>query len=105
MTDPAKIFALSKLFHERVRLGIMTVLISHAQGVEFQDLRKTLKLTKGNLAGHIAKLEDAGYVEVIKEFVDKVPRTTYRATSLGRRDFAAYLSVLEDIVSHARDNV
>ncbi len=105
MADPNKVFALSKVLHERARLGLMTVLVSQKEGVDFNELLKQLKLTKGNLAVHIAKLEEAGYVEVTKTFVGKIPRTSYRATSLGRRDFAAYLSILEDILTNARNNV
>lgn len=102
MRDPTKVFALSKIFHERVRLGIMTVLVSKPEGIEFRELIKILKLTKGNLSVHVSKLEEAGYVDVQKDFVGKTPRTTYFATSLGERDFSAYLSILEDIIAQAR---
>lgn len=103
MSDPTKIFALSKVFHERVRLGIMTVLISRPDGIEFNELLQILKLTKGNLSIHISKLEEAGYVEVQKSFVGKIPRTTYKATTLGQRDFSAYLVILEEIIRAARN--
>ncbi len=105
MANPSKVFALSKVFHERARLGIMTVLNSRKDEVDFNELLKMLQLTKGNLAVHISKLEKAGFVEVTKTFVGKIPRTSYRATPQGRRDFAAYLSVLEDILVQARDSV
>ena len=58
--DHSKVFALSKLFHERARLGIMTVLVASPDGVEFGELLDILKLTKGNLAVHASKLEEAG---------------------------------------------
>lgn len=104
MGDPSQVFALSKIFHERARLGIMTVLVSRDSEIEFNELRQILKLTKGNLAVHISKLEEAGYVEIQKSFVGKTPRTTYQATSLGRRDFSAYLSLLETLISTARES-
>lgn len=104
MSDPSKVFALSKLFHERVRLGIMTVLVAAPDGMKFNELLDILKLTKGNLAVHAGKLEEAGYVEITKQFEGKVPRTTYKATATGRRDFSAYLSILEDIVTHAKEH-
>ena len=104
MSDPTKIFALSKIFHERVRLGIMTVLASQPEGLEFLELLNVLKLTKGNLSVHASKLEEAGYIEVQKSFVGKTPRTIYKATPLGQRDFSAYLSVLEDVIAQARGN-
>lgn len=100
-SDPSKVFALSKVFHERARLGIMSVLVSR-DDVEFTELLRLLSLTKGNLAVHASKLEEEGYIEVKKSFVGKVPRTTYRATAKGRRDFAAYLALLEDVIAAAR---
>lgn len=105
MSDPAKVFALSKLFHERARLGIMSALVTRDEGIEFNDLLKNLNLTKGNLAVHVRKLEEAGYVEVTKDFVGRVPRTTYRVTPTGKRDFAAYIALLEDIISGAKGGV
>lgn len=102
--SPSKVFALSKLFHERARLGIMTVLIAAPDGVEFSELLKRLKLTKGNLAVHASKLEEAGYIEIEKSFDGKYPRTTYKATPQGRRDFSAYLALLEDIVLQAKEH-
>lgn len=105
MADPTKIFALSKLFHEPARLGIMTLLAARPEGVDFNEVRQTLKLTKGNLAVHVSKLEEAGYVEVIKEFHQKQPRTLYRATQEGREDFSTYLMLLEEIISQARKHI
>ncbi len=102
MDDPTKIFALSKIFHEPARLAIMTLLSARPEGVDFNEMRNTLKMTKGNLVVHISKLEEAGYVEVLKEFLDRQPRTLYRATTLGREDFSIYLRLLEDIISQAR---
>lgn len=103
MADPTKVFALSKIFHERARLGIMTVLVARKEPVEFTELLKTLKLTKGNLSLHLRKLEEEGYITVQKEFVGRVPRTTYLASTTGRRDFAAYLALLEEIIEGAKE--
>ncbi|MCK6512431.1 transcriptional regulator [Myxococcota bacterium] len=102
MDDPTKIFALSKIFHEPARLAIMTLLSARPEGVDFNGMRNTLKMTKGNLVVHVSKLEEAGYVEVLKEFLDRQPRTLYRTTALGREDFSIYLRRLEDIISQAR---
>lgn len=100
--DPTKVFALSKVFHERARLGIMTVLVSREDEVEFTELLGLLGLTKGNLAVHVSKLEEAGYLEVRKGFAGKIPRTAYLATDLGRRDFSDYLAILEEVIAQAR---
>jgi DNA-binding MarR family transcriptional regulator len=101
-SDAAKVFALSTVFHERARLAIMTLLVSRDEGVDFGDVLRELNLTKGNLAVHVARLQEAGYLVVTKGRSGRMPRTTYRATAAGRRDFAAYLALLEDIIAQAR---
>lgn len=105
MENPERILALSKLLHERTRLGIMTVLTSKTDDFEFGELLDILKLTKGNLAMHIGKLEQAGFVEIQKRFVGKIPRTRYKATPLGREEFSAYLEILEDVIKQAQKNI
>lgn len=102
MADPAKAFELSKLLHERARLAIMTTLVTREEGVDFVELLRDLQLTKGNLAVHLRKLEQAGYVDVHKRFVGRMPRTTYMLTPSGRREFAEYLEMLEGIIARAR---
>ena len=104
MTNASKkVFALSKLFHERARLGIMTLLVSRNEEIPFGELIKLLGLTKGNLAVHISKLEEAGYVKINKRFIGKIPQTSYQATTSGQRDFSAYLAILEDIIMQAKE--
>ena len=61
----------------QVRLGVISVLMTR-ESATFPDLRAVLGLTQGNLGAHLRKLEKAGYVEIIKEFVDRKPRTTTR---------------------------
>ena len=102
MDAHAKVFELSRLLHERARLGIMSILAARNDAVEFTELVRLLKLTKGNLSLHLRKLEEAGYLSVKKEFVKRISRTTYRATPKGRRDFAEYLRLLEEIIIGAR---
>lgn len=102
LADPARVLALPKLLHERARLGIMSALVARDR-IDFNELLRDLQLTKGNLAVHLRKLEEAGYLEVHKHFVGRMPRTTYTLTDRGRRDFAAYLEVLEGIVAAARE--
>jgi DNA-binding HxlR family transcriptional regulator len=103
MSDPTKVFALSKVFHERARLGLMTLLVARREGVDFTELLNQLKLTKGNLALHLRKLEEEGYIKVHKGFVRRMPRTTYSVTPTGQRDFSAYLALLEEVIAGARE--
>jgi len=103
VSEPTKVFALSKIFHERARLGIMSLLVTRREGVEFTELLRQLKLTKGNLALHLRRLEEEGYIKVDKGFVGRVPRTTYEVTPTGQRDFSAYLALLEEIIAGAKE--
>jgi DNA-binding transcriptional ArsR family regulator len=75
---------LDRVVHEPARLAILTVL-SAAGDVEFKFLEAAIGLTKGNLSGHVSKLESAGYVTVNKSFRERIPVTSYRITS--RRPF------------------
>ncbi len=92
--------ALNELIHQPVRLRIMAALVamdSDAQ-VEFTYLRDLLDLTDGNLGAHLRRLEDAGYVKLIKTFVARKPRTYAIATSKGRKAFAEHVTALQEIV-------
>ena len=62
-------------------------------------IQETLRLTGGNLTTHLRKLEDAGYVDIAKEFEGVKPRTWVQATPAGRRAFAEYLDKLERALS------
>ena len=84
-----QIQSINKLIHEPVRLGIMTVLCS-AKEADFNFLLTALGVTKGNLSTHIARLVDAGYVTVKKDFRGKIPHTSYRVTRPGRDQFTKY---------------
>ena len=91
------IHTLNKAFDHRVRLGVMTVLMT-ADAVSFSDLKEVLDLTDGNLASHVAALEKAGYVTVSKQFVGKKPNTTYAASEAGREAFREHLNALEKLL-------
>ena len=95
MTDEA-IF-LDETIHQPTRLRMMTMLVSQPEDgrLAYGFIQKTLGLTGGNLTTHLRKLEDVGYLDIAKEFVDAKPRTWIQATQTGRRAFAEYLSNLE----------
>lgn len=84
---------------DRTRLVIMTVLSASTQPVSFMALLESLNLTKGNLASHLKKLEEEGFISVKKEFIDRKPLTTYGATKLGLESVKRYLSELEAFIS------
>lgn len=84
----------------QARLGIVTVLLARPEAT-FSDLKDVLGLTQGNLGIHLQKLEEAGYVAVEKEFVDRRPRTTARLTPKGRAAFLQHVARLDRVARGA----
>ncbi|MFB3778538.1 MAG: winged helix-turn-helix domain-containing protein [Bryobacteraceae bacterium] len=80
---------LDKVIHEPGRL-LIVALLSGAKEADFLYVLKETGLTKGNLSSHIAKLEEAGYLEVQKTFKGKIPLTVLRLTRTGRAAFEDY---------------
>ena len=93
----AAIPALDRLIHERIRLGIVSALAAN-QSLTFNDLKRLLKTTDGNLSVHARKLEEAKYIGCTKSFEGRVPRTEYALTSSGRRAFEKYLDHMEALI-------
>ena len=92
---------LDRVIHEKARLGVLASLIAHPNGLAFADLKRLCGLTDGNLSRHLQVLQDAGLVAVHKGYERNRPHTTCRLTAEGRRRFAAYLAVLEQVVRDA----
>jgi len=82
-----------RLIHEPARLKIMAVL-SVAESADFTYLMGETGLTRGNLSVQLTRLKDAGYLDIKKEFVGRMPRTTASLTPEGRRAFGAYRTYL-----------
>jgi len=93
---------LDRLIHERLRLGIVSALAVNER-LTFNDLKRLLQTTDGNLSVHARKLEDAQYIGCDKTFEGRVPRTEYRLTAAGRRAFEKYLSHMEALIKAVRD--
>ena len=94
--------ALDRLIHERLRLGIISALAVNER-LAFNDLKRLLQTTDGNLSVHARKLEDAHYIACEKTFEGRVPRTEYRLTAAGRRALEKYLGHMEAIIKAARN--
>jgi DNA-binding HxlR family transcriptional regulator len=92
---------LDRLIHERLRLGIISALAVNER-LTFNDLKRLLQTTDGNLSVHARKLEDAQYIACDKMFQDRMPRTEYRLTAAGRRALEKYLGHMEAIIKAAR---
>lgn len=89
---------LNEIIHSRIRLAIMSVLIS-LEEADFKFLKEKVNTTDGNLSVHLKKLEDAGYTKVKKEFLDRKPVSTYSLTEKGKDAFELYIKKLEDLIS------
>lgn len=92
---------LSDTFDNRVRLGIMSMLMVN-DWVEFTSFKTMLDLTDGRLASHLKVLEGEAYIEVQKQFIGRKPNTSYRATLQGRKAFNDHLDALEKLL-HLRN--
>ena len=92
---------LDRLIHERMRLGIVSALAVNDH-LSFNDLKKLMKTTDGNLSVHARKLEDAEYVTCTKSFEGRVPRTEFRLTAAGRRALERYLDHMEALIRATR---
>jgi DNA-binding HxlR family transcriptional regulator len=92
---------LDRLIHERIRLGIVSALATN-DSLSFNDLKRVLKTTDGNLSVHARKLEEANYVSCVKFFEGRVPRTEYRLTATGRKALSEYLDQMEQWIRVTR---
>jgi DNA-binding MarR family transcriptional regulator len=92
---------LDRVIHERARLSVLTSLITNPKGLTFGSLKQLCALTDGNLSRHLAVLEKAKMVEILKGQDRNRPQTTCRITPSGRKRYLEYLSTLEQVVRDA----
>lgn len=93
---------LDRLIHERIRLGIVSALAVN-ESLSFNDLKRLLKTTDGNLSVHARKLEEAGYITCSKYFDKRLPKTDYRLAAAGRRALERYLDHMEALIRATRE--
>ena len=98
---PQTALDLDRLIHERMRLGIVSALAVNDH-LSFNDLKRLLKTTDGNLSVHARKLEEAGYIACEKYFEGRLPKTDFRLTPPGRRALERYLDHMEAIIQATR---
>ena len=90
-----------RLIHERSRLGIISALAVNDR-LTFNDLKRLIKTTDGNLSVHARKLEDAGYISCTKSFEGRMPKTEYKLTRQGRNALEQYLNHMEALIKTMR---
>ncbi len=94
--------ALDPIIHVRVRLGIVSALAVE-ESLTFNELKRRLDTSDGNLSVHARKLEEAGYIEIRKSFEGRMPRTDYSLTAGGRRALQQYLDHMEALIDRVRE--
>jgi DNA-binding HxlR family transcriptional regulator len=93
---------LDQLIHERVRLGIVSALAAN-ESLSFNELKRLLSTSDGNLSVHARKLEDAKYIACRKGYEGRVPKTEYRLTPSGRRALERYIDHMEALIRATRE--
>lgn len=91
---------LDRVIHEPARLLIVALLAS-VKEADFLWVLRESALTKGNLSSHLAKLEEAGYVELEKTYKGKIPLTLLRLTRQGRTALETYKKSLDGLLKRA----
>jgi DNA-binding MarR family transcriptional regulator len=94
---------LDRIIHERMRLGIVSALAVN-DSLTFNELKRLLQTTDGNLSVHARRLEEAKYVECSKSFEGRMPKTEYRLTAAGRKAFERYLNHMEALIQSLREH-
>jgi DNA-binding HxlR family transcriptional regulator len=94
--------SLDRLIHERMRLGIISALAAN-DSLTFNDLKKLMDTTDGNLSVHARKLEDSGYIACTKSFEGRLPKTEYKLTAAGKRALESYVSHMESLIQQMRN--
>ena len=92
---------LNKIFDNRLRLGIMSILLVNDEA-DFKRLKEMLDATDGNLASHLKALEKVGYLKVHKQFIGRKPNTSYAVTDDGRKPFNEHLDASEKLLNNSR---
>jgi len=93
---------LDRLIHERMRLAIVSSLAVN-ESLSFNELKRLLDTTDGNLSVHARKLEEASYIICTKSFEGRMPRTQYRLSAVGRQALERYLDHMEALIHSTRD--
>jgi DNA-binding MarR family transcriptional regulator len=88
---------IDQMVHAPARLMVLSYLYV-VDSADYVFLMRLTGLTWGNLATHLNKLEEAGYITVEKSFVGKKPHSTLRMTDEGRVAFRAYKQSMQQVL-------
>jgi DNA-binding transcriptional ArsR family regulator len=96
-----RIASIDRTIHEPARLMIMAILYV-VERADFLFLLQQTGLTQGNLSSHLSRLEEAGYIDIKKEFIEKRPHTMLKLTEDGRIAFEEYRRSMEELFTGRR---
>ena len=99
--NPEPFLKLDRVIHEKGRMAIMSLLAANRE-LSFTEMRETLGMTDGNLSVHLRTLQESGYIAVTKSFQNRKPLTTCSLTNSGRKAFAEYIDLLEQIIRETK---
>ena len=99
--NPEPFLQLDRVIHEKGRLAIMSMLAASPE-LSFTEMRDTLSMTDGNITTHIRTLQEAGYLSITKSFQNNRPLTTCALTAAGKKAFAGYINLLEQIIRQTK---
>ena len=88
-----------RLVHEPARLMIFAIL-SAVESADFLYLQRETGLSRGNLSAHLSKLEEAGYLRIVKTYRGKIPLTVCQLTEAGRTAFEDYRRQIKRFVEN-----
>lgn len=100
--NPEKFAQLNPVIHSRIRLAILSILIS-VKDADFTYLKQTTGTSDGNLSTHLTKLEEKGYIKVAKGYKGKKPHTSCSLTAKGKQAFSTYLKTLDDLLHFKKE--
>jgi DNA-binding HxlR family transcriptional regulator len=86
-------------FQSKFRIAVIAALMTGPK--TFRQIKNITDATDGNLSVHMSRLQELGYIDVTKEFVEKRPCTTYKITELGRKHFREYVELLENLIENS----
>jgi len=94
---------LDPVIHERMRLAIISAL-AVSDKLSFNELRGLLETSDGNISIHTRRLEEAGYIQVLKSFSGRMPKTEYAITPEGKKALVGYLETMQQIIRSQNKN-
>lgn len=89
------------ILQSKLRIALISCLMSGEKN--FKDVKAITGATDGNLSINLSKLQEAGYIEVSKDFFNNKPRTRYNLTDLGKNEFINYVNALDNIIKQYRE--